>query len=60
MKKLISLLLVLALSLAACGTAEPTEPTLGENQVLDGAGRILDIPAEPAAATIAPPSGPTR
>ena len=35
MKKLISLLLVLALSLAACGTAEPTEPTLGENQVLD-------------------------
>ena len=55
MKKLISLLLVLAmaLSLAACGSAEPTEPTLGENQVLDGAGRILDIPAEPEKATIA-------
>ena len=55
MKKLISLLLVLALalSLAACGTAEVTEPTAGENQVLDGAGRILDIPAEPEKATIA-------
>ena len=55
MKKLISLLLVLtlSLSLAACGTAEPTEPTAGENQVLDGAGRVLDIPAEPEKATIA-------
>ena len=55
MKKLISLFLVLALSLslAACGTVEPAEPTLCENQVLDGAGRILDIPAEPDKATIA-------
>ena len=55
MKKVISLLLILALSLslAACGTAEPAQPTLGENQVLDGAGRILDIPAEPDKATIA-------
>ena len=55
MKRFISLLLVLAfsLSLAACGTAEVTEPTAGENQVLDGAGRILDIPAEPEKATIA-------
>lgn len=55
MKKLISLFLALALSLslAACGTVEPAEPTLGENQVLDGAGRILDIPAEPDKATIA-------
>ena len=55
MKKLISLLLVLSclLSLAACGTAEPAEPTAGENQVVDGAGRILDIPAEPENATIA-------
>ena len=55
MKKLISLLLVLAmfLSLTACGAAEPTEPTAGENQVTDGAGRILDIPEEPENATIA-------
>jgi len=55
MKKLISLLLVLALalSLAACGAAAPAEAVVGENQVLDGAGRILDIPAEPGKATIA-------
>ena len=55
MKKLISLLLVLALalSLVACGASEPTEPTAGDNQVLDGAGRILDIPSEPEKATIA-------
>jgi len=55
MKKWISLLLVLALSLSltACGTAAPAEAVVGENQVLDGAGRILDIPAEPGKATIA-------
>lgn len=55
MKKFISLLLVLTffLSLVACGAAEPAEPTLGKNQVMDGAGRILDIPAEPEKATIA-------
>lgn len=55
MKKLTSLILVLALalSLTACGAAAPAEPTVGENQVLDGAGRILDIPAEPEKATIA-------
>jgi len=55
MKKLISLLLALAtvLALAACGADGPTETTLGENQVIDGAGRILDIPGEPEKATIA-------
>ena len=55
MKKLISLLLVLAtvLTLAACGSTAPAETTLGANQVIDGAGRILDIPAEPEKATIA-------
>ena len=55
MKKLISLLLILAmlLSLAACGASETGEPTAGENQVTDGAGRILDIPEEPENATIA-------
>lgn len=55
MKKLISLLLVLAIVLAmsACGADGPTETTLGENQVIDGAGRILDIPGEPEKATIA-------
>ena len=55
MKKLISLFLVLGclLSLTACGASAPAEPTAGENQVLDGAGRILDIPAEPEKATIA-------
>ena len=54
MKKLISLLLVLAclLSLAACGAVEK-EATAGEKQVLDGAGRVLDIPANPEEATIA-------
>ena len=54
MKKLISLLLVLSclLSLAACGAAEK-EVTAGENQVLDGAGRVLDIPAQPEETTIA-------
>jgi len=55
MKKLISLLLILAiaLSLGACASDAPTEPTLGENQVVDGAGRVLDIPAQPGEATIA-------
>ena len=55
MKKLISLLLVLALalSLAACGADTPAETTAGADQVIDGAGRILDIPSEPEKATIA-------
>ena len=55
MKKLISFFLVcaLALSLAACGAEVPVETTVGANQVTDGAGRILDIPAEPGKATIA-------
>jgi len=55
MKKLISLVLALAvcLGLTSCAAAEPTEPTLGENQVVDGAGQILEIPAEPEKATIA-------
>ena len=55
MKRFVSMLLVLALSLslAACGTVEPAESILDENQVLDGAGRILDIPKEPDQATIA-------
>ena len=55
MKKFISLILVFAclLSLTACGASDPAEPTAGENQVVDGAGRILDIPAEPENATIA-------
>ena len=55
MKKWISLLLALVLmfSLAACGSVEAPDPTAGENQVLDGAGRVLDIPAEPTTATIA-------
>lgn len=55
MKKLISLLLVLALalSLAACGADTPAETTVGADQVIDGAGRILDVPAEPEKATIA-------
>ena len=55
MKKLISFFLVcaLALSLTACGAEVPVETTVGANQVTDGAGRILDIPAEPEKATIA-------
>lgn len=55
MKKLISFLLVLTLllGLSACGAADSAEPTAGENQVTDGTGRILDIPAEPEKATIA-------
>lgn len=55
MKKMISLLLVLAtvLALAACGADAPAETTLGADQVVDGAGRILDIPEEPGKATIA-------
>ena len=55
MKKLISFFLVcaLALSMAACGAEVPVETTVGANQVTDGAGRILDIPAEPEKATIA-------
>ena len=55
MKKFISLFLILtlALSLTACGAADVTAPTAGENQVLDGAGRILDIPEDPDQATIA-------
>ena len=55
MEKFISLLLVLTLmlGLCACGTAGSAEPTAGENQVTDGAGQILDIPAEPEKATIA-------
>ena len=55
MKQLISLLLILTmvLGLCACGTADPAEPTIGENQVVDGAGQVLDIPAEPEKTTIA-------
>ena len=55
MKKIISFFLVcaLALSLTACGAEVPVETTVGANQVTDGAGRILDIPAEPEKATIA-------
>ena len=54
MKKLICLLLVLSclLSLTACGAVEK-EVTVGENQVLDGAGRVLDIPSQPEETTIA-------
>ena len=50
MKRIISLLLVLALCLAlcACGAQDNGEPKVaGEGQVLDGAGRVLDIPDDP-------------
>lgn len=55
MKQLMSLLLVLSLLLgfSACGAEGSVEATAGENQVVDGAGRILDIPAQPEKATIA-------
>ena len=56
MKRIISLLLVLALCLAlcACGAQDNGEPKVaGEGQVLDGAGRVLDIPDDPQSATIA-------
>ena len=55
MKKILSVLLaaMLIFSLAACGEKpqENADPT--ENQIRDGAGRILDIPENPEEATIA-------
>lgn len=55
MKRLICLILALAavLSLTACGRTPAPETGPGENQVLDGAGRILDIPHAPEETTIA-------
>lgn len=56
MKRFISLLLVLALcfSLCACGQSDTNDPqTAGEGQIVDGAGRVLDIPSKPEEATIA-------
>lgn len=65
MKKLFSFLLtaVLLLSLCACGAAAPAEAEVpaaapvaegpGEDQVIDGAGRILDLPEDPGSATMA-------
>ena len=57
MKKLICVLLVLAtlLCAAGCGASskEQAAPEPGETQLLDGAGRILDIPDDPSSATIA-------
>lgn len=66
MKKLLCLLLAAAMLLAlpACGksgadspadasAAQEAAPTPGENQVLDGAGRIVDLPEDPSSATAA-------
>ena len=55
-KKLLCLLLALAmlLPLCACGGSAPKAPTgPNEHQVMDGAGRILDLPEHPAEATMA-------
>ena len=55
MKKFISLILSLTiiLGMAGCGTTAPANATPADNQVLDGAGRVLEIPKEPDKATIA-------
>lgn len=69
LKKTIAILLILGLtgSLCACGgsgrtgaseaapaeTTAPEPETVGENQVVDGAGVLKDLPADPASATIA-------
>jgi len=56
MKRFLCLLLALLTltSLCACGAAPAETPAgPGENQVVDGAGRILDLPEDPANATMA-------
>ena len=53
MKKFISLILSLTiiLGMAGCGTTAPANATPADNQVVDGAGRVLEIPKEPDKAT---------
>ena len=56
MKRFLCLLLALIalLSLCACGGSAPEAPAgPGEHQVMDGAGRILDLPETPETATMA-------
>ena len=56
MKRLVSLILVIALclSLCACGGTDNEQPAVaGEGQILDGSGRVLDIPENSEEATIA-------
>ena len=54
-KKVLSIILIIVLAFCACacggGEEMPKEP--GENQVLDGADRIVDIPEDPSSATLA-------
>lgn len=47
-------LVMMSLSLFACsGDSSPEKITLGENQLLDGADRIIDLPKDPDQTTIA-------